>query len=143
MNIKISFLSSLNPEVGIIDFEVVRRTNNRQEMYQLALEITRDDELKFDLALMLNNISIAIDTAEKYGYESMWARIGDYAVERWKVLTIRLHITFFELLLTHVLKYDLAVEAYKKAGDLGSLLILYGSTRDREGLEYVAETAGL
>lgn len=55
------------------------------EMYELALEITRDDELKFELALMLNKTDIALAIAGQYQQDSMWTRIGDTALEAWKV----------------------------------------------------------
>lgn len=56
------------------------------------------------------------------GLEGKWKTVGDKALSAWKM--------------------DLAEECFEKAGDLGSLLLLYTSTGDRDGLERLSKTAG-
>jgi coatomer subunit beta' len=53
--------------------------------------------------------------------ESKWKQVGDSALASWNLV--------------------LAEEAFKSSKDLGSLLLLYTSTGDRDGLEYLSKLA--
>ena len=81
---------------------------------QMALEITKDQEHRFELALALNDLSIALEIAKKTDIEHRWKVVGDAAMAA----------------------YDLAEaeNCFKHAKDLGSLLLLYTATNNREGL---------
>ena len=88
---------------------------------QLALEVTKDQEHRFDLALALNNLPIALEIARKRSVEHRWKIVGDAAMTA----------------------YDLkeAENCFEKAKDLGSLLLLYTATSDQDGLEALTTMA--
>lgn len=93
-----------------------------QGMKEEALEISTDSEHRFDLALDLNKIDIALAIAEKEGAgDHKWRSIGDKALEGWDVKT--------------------AETCFWQAKDLGSLLLLYSASGDRDGLKRLAEKA--
>ncbi|KAG4414403.1 hypothetical protein IFR04_012466 [Cadophora malorum] len=88
---------------------------------ELALEVATDSEHKFDLALALGHLQIALDLAKEADVEHKWKTVGDAALSGWDVA--------------------LAAECFKNAKDLGSLLLLHSSTGDREGLKALSEQA--
>jgi coatomer subunit beta' len=88
---------------------------------ELALEVATDPEHRLELALALNQLDIALKLAEEANVDHIWKRIGDSALTAWDV--------------------GLAGTAFLKAKDLGSLLLVYSSTSDREGLAKLAEMA--
>ncbi|KAL9948224.1 hypothetical protein D7B24_009247 [Verticillium nonalfalfae] len=88
---------------------------------ELALEVATDSEHKFELALGLNQLDIALELAREADVEHKWKTVGDAALTAWDVA--------------------LAQECFTHAKDLGSLLLLYSSTADREGLTKLAEQA--
>ncbi|KAM0325972.1 hypothetical protein ACHAQA_007278 [Verticillium albo-atrum] len=88
---------------------------------ELALEVATDSEHKFELALGLNQLDIALELAKEADVEHKWKTVGDAALSAWDVA--------------------LAQECFTHAKDLGSLLLLYSSTADREGLAKLAEQA--
>ncbi len=88
---------------------------------ELALEVATDPEHKFDLALALNQLQIALELAKEADVEHKWKIVGDAALAAWDVV--------------------LAADCFTHAKDLGSLLLLHTSTGDREGLRALAEQA--
>ncbi|OLL22779.1 Coatomer subunit beta' [Neolecta irregularis DAH-3] len=88
---------------------------------ELALQIASDVELQFDLSLKLNKLYVAKEIAEKERSESKWRLLGDSALKVWDFVT--------------------AKEAFEKAGDLGTLLLLGTSTGDKHGLEDLSKRA--
>ena len=86
-----------------------------------ALEVATDPEHRFDLALSLNKLSIALDLARKADIEHKWKTVGDAALNSWNIA--------------------LAVECFEKAKDFGSLLLLHTSTCDANGLRRLYEQA--
>ncbi|APA13899.1 hypothetical protein sscle_11g086690 [Sclerotinia sclerotiorum 1980 UF-70] len=82
---------------------------------ELALEVATDKEHKFELALALGHLPIALELAREADVEHKWKTVGDAALAGWDVA--------------------LAAECFKNARDLGSLLLLHSSTGDREGLK--------
>jgi len=68
-----------------------------------------------DLDAALGVITQSVPETEA---ESKWKALGDRALAVWR--------------------FDLAKEAYEKAGDLGSLMLLVVSMGDRIGLERIA-----
>ncbi|KAM0270438.1 hypothetical protein ACHAQH_009442 [Verticillium albo-atrum] len=88
---------------------------------ELALEVATDSEHKFELALGLNQLDIALELAKEADVEHKWKTVGDAALSAWDVA--------------------LAQECFTHAKDLGSLLLLYSSTADREGLTRLADQA--
>jgi len=88
---------------------------------ELALEVATDPEHKFDLALALNQLDIALGLARESDADHKWKTLGDAGLAAWDV--------------------PLATECFVRAKDLGSLLLIYSSTSDREGLAQLAEKA--
>jgi coatomer subunit beta' len=88
---------------------------------ELALEVATDPEHKFDLALALGHLPIALELAREADVEHKWKTVGDAALAGWDVA--------------------LASECFKSANDLGSLLLLHSSTGDREGLRALSQQA--
>lgn len=88
---------------------------------QLALETTKDQEHRFDLALALGNLPIALEIARDSDVEHRWKIVGDAALNERDVVE--------------------AEKCFKHAKDLGSLLLLYTATNDRGGLENLVAIA--
>ncbi|RAL58979.1 hypothetical protein DID88_009270 [Monilinia fructigena] len=88
---------------------------------ELALEVATDSEHKFELALALGHLPIALELAREADVEHKWKTVGDAALAGWDVA--------------------LAAECFKSAKDLGSLLLLHSSTGDREGLKALRSQA--
>lgn len=89
-----------------------------QGLKELALEVATDSEHRFDLALALGNLPIALELARKANVEHRWKTVGDAALSSWDVA--------------------LAEECFSHAKDLGSLLLLYTSTSNANGLRKLA-----
>ncbi|SPN98621.1 probable coatomer beta` subunit [Cephalotrichum gorgonifer] len=89
---------------------------------ELALEVATDPEHKFDLALALNQLDIALELAKEADVEHKWKTVGDAALAGWDVA--------------------LAAKCFTQAKDIGSLLLLHSSTGDAEGLRALAAQAG-
>ena len=90
---------------------------------EMALEVATDPEHRFDLALSLNNLPIALDIAREADVEHRWKTVGDAALTAWDIA--------------------LAEECFTNAKDLGSLLLLYISTANADGLRKLVEQADL
>lgn len=90
---------------------------------EMALDIATDPEHRFDLALSLNNLGIALSIARDADVEHKWKTVGDAALTAWNIA--------------------LAEECFSNANDLGSLLLLYSSSSNAEGLRKLAERADL
>lgn len=88
---------------------------------ELALEIATDPEHRFDLALALGDLDIALQMARETDAEHKWKIVGDAALTQWNV--------------------TLAEECFKAGKDLGSLLLLRTATGDVSGLKELAELA--
>ncbi|TKA74339.1 hypothetical protein B0A49_02934 [Cryomyces minteri] len=86
-----------------------------------ALEVATDPEHRFDLALSLGQLDVALDLARKADVEHKWRTVGDAALTAWNLV--------------------LAGECFSNARDLGSLLLLHSSTSNTEGLRSLAEKA--
>ncbi|KAK0248223.1 hypothetical protein B0A54_08377 [Friedmanniomyces endolithicus] len=88
---------------------------------ELALEVATDDEHKFELALGLGELSVALEMARKGDVEHKWKVVGDAALAAWDL--------------------GLAEECFEHANDLGSLFLLYSASADAEGLRSLAGKA--
>jgi coatomer subunit beta' len=86
-----------------------------------ALEIATDSEHRFELALGLGQLQIALQLAREADVEHKWKTVGDAALTSWNLA--------------------LAVECFKHARDLSSLLLLYTSSADTSGLRELAASA--
>lgn len=87
----------------------------------MALEVASDPEHRFELALSLNRLEIALELARDADVEHKWKTVGDAALNAWDL--------------------SLAQECFTAAKDLGSLLLLHTSSANAEGLRALAEQA--
>ncbi|KAL4880832.1 coatomer WD associated region-domain-containing protein [Aspergillus karnatakaensis] len=97
----------------------VARFLEGQGYKELALEVATDQEHRFELALALNNLEIALDIAREANVEHKWKIVGDAALSGWNL--------------------SLAQECFVNAKDVGSLLLLQSASGDKEGLQKLAE----
>lgn len=91
----------------------------------MALQVATDPDQRFELAVQLNDLDLALDLARATpvaGSEAKWRVVGDKAMDAWRI--------------------DLAEECYVNANDLSALLLIYVSIGDRFGLEKLANLAG-
>lgn len=86
-----------------------------------ALEVATDPEHRFELALGLGQLQIALELAKAADVEHKWKTVGDAALTSWDIA--------------------LAGECFTNAKDLGSLLLLYSSSADTDGLRSLAVQA--
>lgn len=86
-----------------------------------ALAVATDKEHRFELALGLGRLDICLELAREADVEHRWKTVGDAALTGWDV--------------------KLAEECFVNAKDLGSLLLLYSSSGNVEGLRELAGTA--
>ena len=88
---------------------------------ELALEAATDPEHRFDLALALGRLDIALEQARTANAEHKWKMVGDAALASWQ--------------------FKLAAECFTAAKDLGSLLLLCSSSGAKAGLESLSTQA--
>ena len=112
---------SLLPEIPHDQMNKIARFLEGQGHKELALEVATDPEHRFELALGLNNLPIALELAREADVEHKWKTVGDKALECWDL--------------------KLAEECFGRAKDLGSLLLLHSSTGSKEGLSQLARQA--
>ncbi|KAG9244405.1 coatomer WD associated region-domain-containing protein [Calycina marina] len=111
----------LLPTIPEAELNKIARFLEGQGHNELALEVATDPEHKFDLALALNDLPVALELAAEANAEHKWKTVGDAALAGWDV--------------------NLAAECFKNAKDLGSLLLLHSSTGDKAGLKALSEQA--
>jgi coatomer subunit beta' len=113
--------AELLPSIPQDQLNKIARFLEGQGQKELALEVATDPEHKFDLALSLNQLEIALELARLADADHKWKTLGDAGLAAWDV--------------------PLATECFVNAKDLGSLLLVYTSTSDRAGLAKLAEQA--
>lgn len=86
-----------------------------------ALEVATDPEHRFELALALNKLDIALELARESDVEHKWKTVGDAALAAWDL--------------------NLASECFTHAKDLGSLLLMHTSSSNADGLKALATQA--
>lgn len=115
--------AELLPSIPQDQLNKIARFLEGQGHKELALEVATDTEHKFDLALSLNQLDVALELARQADADHKWKTLGDAGLAAWDV--------------------PLATECFVNAKDLGSLLLVYTSTNDRAGLTKLAEQASL
>jgi coatomer subunit beta' len=113
--------AELLPTIPTDQLNKIARFLEGQGHKELALEVATDPEHKFELALALGQLPIALELATEANVEHKWKTVGDAALVAWDV--------------------TLAVECFTNAKDLGSLLLLHTSTGDAEGLRALSVQA--
>jgi len=92
-----------------------------QGQKELALTVSNDLDHKFDLAVQLGKLEIAVEIAKSSDSEQKWKQLSDLALNN--------------------AKFELAQECMLRADDFGGLLLLYSSLGDANGLAKLAKTA--
>ena len=88
---------------------------------EMALGVATDPEHRFDLALALNNLPVALEIAREANVEHRWKTVGDAALSGWDLA--------------------LAEECFTRAKDMGSLLLLHTATNNTNGLKQLTTQA--
>eukprot|EP01004_Peranema_trichophorum_P003013 NODE_202_length_3244_cov_63.779558_g175_i0.p1 GENE.NODE_202_length_3244_cov_63.779558_g175_i0~~NODE_202_length_3244_cov_63.779558_g175_i0.p1 ORF type:complete len:1006 (+),score=232.17 NODE_202_length_3244_cov_63.779558_g175_i0:275-3019(+) len=96
----------------------IARFLDAQGHKEIALEVSTDDEHRFELAISLKRLDIAQSIAEKAKNASKWKQLGDLAIQ--------------------YCKFEQASTALKAGEDFNGLLLLYSSTNDIKGLKELA-----
>jgi coatomer subunit beta' len=109
------------PDVPTDQMNKVARFLDGQDYKELALEVATDPEHRFELALSLSNLSVALEIAKEADVEHKWKTVGDAALAAWDI--------------------KLAEECFDHAKDLGSLLLLHSSSSNIAGLKKLSEQA--
>jgi coatomer subunit beta' len=92
---------------------------------ELALKVTNDADHKFELALQLDDLDLALEITREIPEgeaAGKWRAVGDRALAVWR--------------------FDVAQECFEKAEDLSALMLLLLSTGDADGLRKLAAQAG-
>lgn len=113
---------NLLPDIPLDQMNKIARFLEGQGYKELALEVATDPEHRFDLALSLNNLPVALKIAREADEVAKWKTVGDAALS-----------TAWDL--------KLAEECFDHAKDLGSLLLLHSSTGNTAGLRRLAKHA--
>lgn len=111
----------LLPSIPESEMNKIARFLEGQGHKEMALEVATDPEHKFELALGLNQLEIALELAREADAEHKWKTVGDAALAGWQ--------------------FPLAIDCFNNAKDLGSLLLIYTSINDRNGLASLAKQA--
>jgi coatomer subunit beta' len=99
----------------------IARFLESQNLKELALQVTNDNEQKFDLAVQLNKLDMASEIAETLNSVSKWRALADEATAQWK--------------------FKLAEKCLLNAKDINGLLLFYTSSGNKQGLRTVADQA--
>ncbi|RKF61633.1 Coatomer subunit beta' [Erysiphe neolycopersici] len=113
--------AELLPSISSEHLNKIARFLEGQGHKELALDVANDPEHKFELALSLGQLPIALELAREANVEHKWKTIGDAALIAWDI--------------------SLAAECFNNAKDLGSSLLLYTSTGDIDGLRTLSAQA--
>lgn len=122
--------NALLPAIPESELSSVARFLETQGYKDVALQVSRDPDHKFELALELKQIDTAREILEGASSsaqddstetQTKWKRLGDLALANYDL--------------------DLAERCAKAARDLPGLLMLYTSTGDRDGTKWLADAA--
>ena len=109
---------ALLPQIPESQFGKLAKFLEIHGQHQLAYEISPDSNHKFELALTLNYINDAFKIADQQSSVEKWRKVGDIALQRGQ--------------------FGLAEECFEKSADFNSLLLIYSSYNNREGLTQLA-----
>ncbi|KAI9718308.1 MAG: hypothetical protein M1828_006772 [Chrysothrix sp. TS-e1954] len=113
--------NAMLPDISADQKNKIARFLEGQNYKEQALEVATDPEHRFDLALALEKLDIALELAREADAEHKWKTVGDAALSTWDL--------------------KLAEECFTNAKDLGSLLLVHSSTSNPQGLRDLASQA--
>ncbi len=110
-----------NGEVPDAEMGKIARFLEGQGYKEEALAVATDKEHRFELALALGRLDICLELARETDVEHRWKTVGDAALTAWDM--------------------RLAEECFNHARDWGSLMLIYSSSADADGLRSLASKA--
>lgn len=116
--------ASILPSIPKEQLNKVARFLEARGLKQLALEVSQDQDHKFDLAISLDDLQTALAITEAIPQgeaDAKWKVLGDRALVLWQ--------------------FDLARRCFENSNDLSSLMLLLLSMGDKPGLERLANSA--
>lgn len=114
--------SELLPKIPEDERNRVARFLDTQGFKEYAIEVSKDSDHKFELALELGNLALAKELAlAQSDNKNKFRALGDVFLKTWQVSE--------------------AEEAFSRAGDLETLLLIYTSTGDKDKLHQLAKNA--
>ena len=116
----LEYADSIIGNIDERDINKIARFLEEQGYTEKALEISTDFDQKFDLAIETSNLQLAAEIATKEDSVHKWKKLGDSALSHWK--------------------FDLAVKSFENSKDYQSLLLLYTSFNDVEGLKKLSKS---
>lgn len=105
------------PEIPAKETGKVARFLDDQGELELALDLATDPDHRFDLAIRLGKLDVAMDLARDGGPQSRFQTVGDAALKAWDIKR--------------------AEKCYRHADDFNSLLLLYSATSNTESLMWL------
>ncbi|RMZ87728.1 hypothetical protein DV736_g5039, partial [Chaetothyriales sp. CBS 134916] len=112
---------SLLADVPASQMNKIARFLESQGHKDLGLQVATDPEHRFELALGLNNLAVALEIAKEQDTEHKYKLVGDAALSAWDLET--------------------AEDMFVRARDIGSLLLLYTSSGNKDKLKKLAVQA--
>lgn len=109
------------PTVPMDQRNKVARFLESQDMKEMALIVSSDPAQRFDLAIQLNHLNIALEIVKELDQVESWKTLGEAALNAWK--------------------FDLVEECFSKAGDYENLLLFYQITGNKKALSKLGHTA--
>ncbi|KAI9189697.1 Coatomer subunit beta' [Blastocladiella emersonii ATCC 22665] len=109
------------PSVATADRDKLAQFLEKQGLVDLALEVTSDQDHKFDLAVAAGKLDVAFAIAAEADQPAKWKVVADGALAAWR--------------------FDIAEECLRRAADLEGLMLLYLSAGNATGLRDVATQA--
>jgi len=106
------------PNVPMDQRNKVARFLESQDMKEMALIVSTDPNQRFDLAIQLNHLNIALEIAKELDQVECWRTLGESALSSWK--------------------FDLVEECFQKSEDIENLMLLYQVTGNKKALYKLA-----
>lgn len=103
------------------DLNAVARFLEQQGYKEKALEVSKDPEDRFQLAIDTLDLELAGQIAEEDSSAHKWKKLGDTALANWNI--------------------PLATKAFTQSKDFASLLLIYTSVNDEDGLKQLSANA--
>ncbi|RHW74153.1 beta prime COP protein [Trypanosoma brucei equiperdum] len=113
-------VQALVPPLGAREKLLVARFLQSRKYLELALEVTSEDDHRFELALQLGRLTMAEEIAKQSGSVGHWKQLADVALTKGA--------------------FQLAKEALCKCGDSNGLLLLYSCVGDMEAISKLGDT---
>ncbi|KAG5495285.1 hypothetical protein JKF63_02352 [Porcisia hertigi] len=111
--------SALLPTIDPSLREKLSRFLESRGLLEKALEISTDDEHRFDLAIQLKQLPLAYRIASAENLASHWKQVGDIALEQGY--------------------FDMAIESLEKCNDWSGLLLIYTSFHDMQAISRLGD----